>query len=973
LKPGSGGGAGIQPAPLGFIATPQYNGLTYWYDKVWTAVTDNNYLTSGSITTALNGSKLKLRGSSNTTTAFLYKNYTSYLEHFVKYDSITVDTTISATSYGITSGIGGGFPNIGKLDLTNTGTAGKATIILNGTTVATSSGALTFANGDTLYTTFQQMRDTLTWSIQDKTSGSSVSVSYIMANAWATVGANIAHSGAQYLTGVIGGAYTLLSSRVVNLNSLNPPLAVIGDSKAQGLYNGASWDYRVSDRLNTGFAPTANFGNSGVTIDQLMNILPDITTVHPQQALVWVGCNDMRQGRTVQQTITEMRHLLGRLTSSGIKPYIISAPETSGNAAANRQYDSALRQNFPTEYINIYDTLASNTASFINSDGIHVTQAGTLAAYTKIVQSGKLTANVYVPSFATTNYDAATLGQSNTFRNTTKINSRVAGAGIGGLDISDSSEGAAIGQTLSLNPYWNTTGIPAAVMIKVTDNASNASAGLLYAFVNGSEKFRIDKTGNVLQQTGAYTQTNGPTQTFKNNTTSFNHTFASVYGTNDDFLQLIPGSSGYAVVQNGAGLGMVVSSFGTTPVIFAPNNTIAGRFFNGGNFSVGSATDNGAFIQAGASTTTKAHFFLNGGSADVSSPTNGMLWYNSTAHTLNFRDNGQTFNLLNLTSNPFSDATALVKNAADATKLWKQDLSGISSGTTRTWTVPNYNGTYARIDGTQSFSGTQIFTDSLRFTKLPNKSTPAATDSLTLVAPNGDVYKTPATSVDVSAEDGIIYNSATNAFRQGGSYAHDVAISGGGKNKSEGTSGSHLNKFSVYADTIELTQAPIIADQTSFVATADVTVANTTTASSLVPSTGVGSTTVPANTLTVGKVLRIKGYFEISTRSSGLVQPTFGYWGLNGSLLGTVVSMSNSISGIPIWYECYAVVRTTGTSGTMVGYARFYDGTTGTITNATISQTVNTTISNTFGPGITWNAADPSNSITTKYMEITVK
>jgi hypothetical protein len=40
-------------------------------------------------------------------------------------------------------------------------------------------------------------------------------------------------------------------------------------------------------------------------------------------------------------------------------------------------------------------------------------------------------------------------------------------------------------------------------------------------------------------------------------------------------------------------------------------------------------------------------------------------------------------------SNPFSDSSGLVKNNSDNTKIWKVDASGITTGTTRTWTVPD--------------------------------------------------------------------------------------------------------------------------------------------------------------------------------------------------------------------------------------------------------------------------------------------
>jgi len=62
---------------------------------------------------------------------------------------------------------------------------------------------------------------------------------------------------------------------------------------------------------------------------------------------------------------------------------------------------------------------------------------------------------------------------------------------------------------------------------------------------------------------------------------------------------------------------------------------------------------------------------------------------------------------------PFSDGTALVKNAADATKLLKFDLSGITTGTTRTWAIPDYNGTLAAINHAQTFTNTQSFSGSI--------------------------------------------------------------------------------------------------------------------------------------------------------------------------------------------------------------------------------------------------------------------
>ena len=76
----------------------------------------------------------------------------------------------------------------------------------------------------------------------------------------------------------------------------------------------------------------------------------------------------------------------------------------------------------------------------------------------------------------------------------------------------------------------------------------------------------------------------------------------------------------------------------------------------------GGSTDNAGFVQIAANTTTNASMFFGGSASDVSSPTNGMLWYNSTAHTLKFTDNSVTSNIL-----PVNGQTTLVSGTKTIT------------------------------------------------------------------------------------------------------------------------------------------------------------------------------------------------------------------------------------------------------------------------------------------------------------------
>lgn len=59
-------------------------------------------------------------------------------------------------------------------------------------------------------------------------------------------------------------------------------------------------------------------------------------------------------------------------------------------------------------------------------------------------------------------------------------------------------------------------------------------------------------------------------------------------------------------------------------------------------------------------------------------------------------------------SPPFTDANALLFNAADNTKLLKWSLAAITTGTTRTWTVQNTNLTVAGTDVANNFTATQL-------------------------------------------------------------------------------------------------------------------------------------------------------------------------------------------------------------------------------------------------------------------------
>lgn len=75
---------------------------------------------------------------------------------------------------------------------------------------------------------------------------------------------------------------------------------------------------------------------------------------------------------------------------------------------------------------------------------------------------------------------------------------------------------------------------------------------------------------------------------------------------------------------------------------------------------------------------------------------------------------------------PFADTTAIVKNNSDNTKQLKFDLSGISTATTRTLTVPNANTTIVGTDTTQVLTNKDLTSGTNTFPTLNQNTTGSA-------------------------------------------------------------------------------------------------------------------------------------------------------------------------------------------------------------------------------------------------------
>jgi len=124
-------------------------------------------------------------------------------------------------------------------------------------------------------------------------------------------------------------------------------------------------------------------------------------------------------------------------------------------------------------------------------------------------------------------------------------------------------------------------------------------------------------------------------------------------------------------------------------------------------------------------------------------------------------------------------------------------------------TIPNPWTLYVN-SGKTYFGGMAVLSDSVKATKLPNKATPAATDSLLLKDANGNIYSTPATAISVTGKNDIYFDNSDTSFKTGSALMQDTYTPGGGFSRYFGTNASNLDSFAVYAGAIHFSTMPVV-------------------------------------------------------------------------------------------------------------------------------------------------------------------
>lgn len=159
---------------------------------------------------------------------------------------------------------------------------------------------------------------------------------------------------------------------------------------------------------------------------------------------------------------------------------------------------------------------------------------------------------------------------------------------------------------------------------------------------------------------------------------------------------------------------------------------------------------------------------------------NCVFQYNATTEELEC-------NALGAASQPLTDSSPLIANAANATKLLAFDLAGISSATTRTWTIPDANltipSTIASL-GVNTFTGLQTLNGGLAATTGTFSSTLGVTGLATFtggLATNTIAERTAASGVTIDGvllKDGAVTLAGALAGATTGAFSGNVTVGG---------------------------------------------------------------------------------------------------------------------------------------------------------------------------------------------------
>lgn len=250
----------------------------------------------------------------------------------------------------------------------------------------------------------------------------------------------------------------------------------------------------------------------------------------------------------------------------------------------------------------------------------------------------------------------------------------------------------------------------------------------------------------------------------------------------------------------------------------------------------------------------------------------------------------------------------------------------------------------------------------------PVLGVPVGTANQVIVTPSASGPPVFSTPQDIAASSSPTFVNVSHTGRAKFSSVAATAVEGDFWNDST------QKAISAFVDGLQQALLGVI-----FTQTANATITNTVTETTLL-GTGVGTKTLPANSLIIGKTVRIKACGFYSTDGAAAGTLTFNLK-IGGTTVATTGARTAVNAAANFYWEIEAEItcRTTGAGGTVFAQAKFLHQQEATTYNAflwplvnTGTDAVDTTVSNALDLTTTFGTADTDNTITCSNSSIEV-